>query len=128
VTKWVNVAGASAGAIIACYLATDHTADAPPLLRLRRLTGGARMTLSSYGVLSARMIATVREGAAETPHYQVHVVDDDGTRYRVAVNVQSAQAPSELLYLARGPRRRTCSIYLQADSPALREINFWVGE
>lgn len=27
VTKWVNVAGASAGAIIACYLATDHTTE-----------------------------------------------------------------------------------------------------
>ena len=27
VTKWVNVAGASAGAIIACYLAAGHNAD-----------------------------------------------------------------------------------------------------
>jgi NTE family protein len=27
VKRWVNVAGASAGAIIACYLALDHTAD-----------------------------------------------------------------------------------------------------
>src|SRR5712691_1112496 len=27
IKKWVNVAGASAGAIIACYLAADHDAD-----------------------------------------------------------------------------------------------------
>jgi uncharacterized protein YukJ len=58
------------------------------------------MTLSWYGVLSARVIDTVREGAAETHHYQVRVVDDDGRQYRVAVNVQAAQAPSKLPYLA----------------------------
>lgn len=34
------------------------------------------------------------------PHYQIHLTDAAGTDYRVAVNVQSQQAPSELLYLA----------------------------
>lgn len=57
------------------------------------------MPLRSYGVLSGRVIATRREGASDTPHYQLHVVDDAGTHYRVAVNVQSQQSPSELLYL-----------------------------
>jgi uncharacterized protein YukJ len=41
-----------------------------------------------------------REGAAhDTPHYELHVADDQGTAYRIAVNVQSQQHPSELLYL-----------------------------
>ena len=56
------------------------------------------MPLSSYGVLSGRVVATRREGASDTPHYQIHVVDDAGTNYRVAVNVESQQSPSELLY------------------------------
>lgn len=36
VTKWVNVAGASAGAIIACYLACDH--DAADIAKLMKET------------------------------------------------------------------------------------------
>jgi hypothetical protein len=31
------------------------------------------------------VIATRREGASDTPHYQIHIVDDAGTNYRVAV-------------------------------------------
>jgi uncharacterized protein YukJ len=57
------------------------------------------MALSSYGVLSGRVVATRREGGTDTPHYQVHLVDNAGTAYRIAVNVQSQQSPSELLYL-----------------------------
>src|SRR3954454_14840021 len=57
------------------------------------------MALSSYGVLSGRVVATQREDGADTPHYQVHLVDDHGAKYRIAVNVQSQQSPSELLYL-----------------------------
>src|SRR6188768_4287954 len=57
------------------------------------------MALSSYGVLSGRVVACRREGGSDTPHYQVHLVDDAGTAYRIAVNVQSQQSPSELLYL-----------------------------
>lgn len=57
------------------------------------------MPLSSYGVLSGRVVDTRREGATDTPHYQVHLVDDAGVHYRVAVNVLSQQSPSELLYL-----------------------------
>jgi uncharacterized protein YukJ len=57
------------------------------------------MPLRSYGVLSGRVIGTRREGNSDTPHYQIHVVDESATGYRVAVNVESQQAPSELLYL-----------------------------
>jgi uncharacterized protein YukJ len=57
------------------------------------------MPLRSYGVLAGRVVDTRREGASDTPHYQVHLVDDAGTNFRVAVNVESQQSPSELLYL-----------------------------
>ena len=59
------------------------------------------MPLSSYGVLKARAVDRLREGSSDdSPHFQIHVVDDDGTSYRIAVNVLSQLAPSELLYLA----------------------------
>jgi uncharacterized protein YukJ len=56
------------------------------------------MPLKSYGVLSGWVVATRQERAVDSPHYQVEVVDDGGTHYRVAVNVESQQFPSELLY------------------------------
>ena len=59
------------------------------------------MALRSYGVLQGRVVGRRREDASDSsPHYQMHVVDDAGTDYRIAVNVLSQQAPSELLYLA----------------------------
>ncbi|MBO1269467.1 DUF2278 family protein [Arthrobacter cavernae] len=57
------------------------------------------MPLKNYGVLAARAVDRRREGASDTPHYQIHLQDDGGTHYRAAVNVQSQQSPSELLYL-----------------------------
>ena len=63
------------------------------------------MPIRSYGVLSGRVVETRREGGTDTPHYQINLVDDAGTAYRVAVNVLSQQSPSELLYL-RGRRLR----------------------
>jgi uncharacterized protein YukJ len=58
------------------------------------------MPLKSYGVLVGRAIDARREsGAADTPHYQLRVADAGGTDYRIAVNVRSKEAPSELLYL-----------------------------
>ena len=55
------------------------------------------MPLKEYGVLVGRPIAK-KLGAGQSPHYQIHVVDDT-THYRIAVNVKSKLAPSELLYL-----------------------------
>ena len=60
-----------------------------------------------------RAVACRREGSRDSPHYQVHVVDDAGTDYRIAVNVLSQLAPSELLYLVDDdcphPVTRGCS-------------------
>ena len=55
------------------------------------------MPLQSYGVLKGRPISS-RTGAGQSPHYQIHVVDQT-TDYRIAINVKSKLAPSELLYL-----------------------------
>jgi uncharacterized protein YukJ len=55
------------------------------------------MALRSYGVLKGKAIE-VRLGAGSSPHYQVRIVDDT-TDYRIAINVKSQQAPSEVEYL-----------------------------
>ncbi len=55
------------------------------------------MPLTRYGVLKGRAIQR-RLAQANNPHYQVHIIDDD-TDYRIAVNVKSKLAPSELEYL-----------------------------
>jgi uncharacterized protein YukJ len=57
------------------------------------------MPLKTYGVLITRAVDTRREGAVDTPHYQIHLTDDRGTHYRASVNVLSQERPSELLYL-----------------------------
>lgn len=55
------------------------------------------MALKNYGVLKGRPISR-RLGAGSSPHFQIRVVDEAGTDYRVAVNVKSRLAPSELMY------------------------------
>jgi uncharacterized protein YukJ len=57
------------------------------------------MPLKSYGVLAGRAVERRREGATDSPHYQIRVDTADGTSFRAAVNVQSQESPSELLYL-----------------------------
>lgn len=57
------------------------------------------MPLNQYGVLVGRPLDRRREGSTDTPHYQIHVGTDGGEQFRIAINVLSAQAPSELLYL-----------------------------
>ena len=55
------------------------------------------MPLHSYGVLKGKAIE-VRLGAGQSPHYQVRLVDDT-TDYRIAINVKSQLAPSELEFV-----------------------------
>ena len=55
------------------------------------------MALKNYGILKGRPIDR-RLGFGSSPHYQVHLVDDDND-FRIAVNVKSKKSPSELLYL-----------------------------
>ncbi len=55
------------------------------------------MALKNYGVLKGRAIDR-QLGFGRSPHYQVRIVDD-ADNYRIAINVKSKLAPSELLYL-----------------------------
>lgn len=55
------------------------------------------MALKEYGVLKGRAISR-RLGSGSSPHYQIHIVDETGTNYRIAINVKSQLAPSELMY------------------------------
>ncbi|PBC60573.1 hypothetical protein BKI49_29170 [Streptomyces sp. Tue6028] len=57
------------------------------------------MPLKAYGVLITRAVDTRREGSVDTPHYQIHLTDDQDVHYRAAVNMKSQERPSELLYL-----------------------------
>jgi len=54
--------------------------------------------IPSYGVLKARPVAA-RRGTA---HFHIRVVAS-GVHFRVAVNVQSAEPPSEVRYIVRQP-------------------------
>ncbi len=55
------------------------------------------MALKQYGVLKGRAINKII-GQGSSPHYEVHLIDDT-TDYRIAINVKSNLAPSELMYL-----------------------------
>lgn len=55
------------------------------------------MPIAQYGVLCGRAIDR-QLGSGAKPHYQVHVIDGT-TDYRIAVNVASALAPSEVEYV-----------------------------
>jgi uncharacterized protein YukJ len=55
------------------------------------------MPLKNYGVLKGRPVDR-RLGTGQNPHFQIRVVDNT-TDYRIAVNVASQLAPSEVEYL-----------------------------
>jgi len=80
------------------------------------------MPLKSYGVLSGRAVDRRREGATDTPHYQVHVVTSDDTAFRLAVNVQSQESPSELLYLVDENLQHPLTAMLSGSADGFGEL------
>ncbi len=54
------------------------------------------MPLKNYGVLKGKAIDR-KLGSGNNPHYQV-LIDTNGVKHRIAVNVKSKLSPSELLY------------------------------
>jgi hypothetical protein len=62
------------------------------------------MPLEAYGVLSGTVVDH-RLATAANSHLQLHVVDGEGTHFRIAINVKSDLAPSELEYLIDPARR-----------------------
>lgn len=82
------------------------------------------MPIAKYGLLVGRPLHGV-PGRGSNAHYQIHAVDDT-TEYRIAVNVQSQLAPSEVEYLVdddfRHPitttlRNRTLGFYRLGSLP-----------
>ena len=55
------------------------------------------MPIQNYGVLKARPLQGV-QATASSPHYQILVVDENETKFRVAVNVESDNQPVDLQY------------------------------
>jgi NTE family protein len=102
VKKWVNVAGASAGAILACYLATGH--DAKDMVDLMKHTnfsefqdfpegseffGGGLNLLRKHGLARGEAFRTWFDGELDHATFKV-TKTPDGTDYRlklIAVDV-----------------------------------------
>jgi NTE family protein len=94
ITKWVNVAGASAGAIIAAYLATGHSADEMQKL-MARTSFAAFKDIGRMGRLGAIPNLMLRHGICRGKAFQdwfsheldratfAKVKSDDGKRYRL---------------------------------------------
>lgn len=78
------------------------------------------MPLKAYGVLKGRAIER-RLAQASNPHYQIHLIDDDAD-YRVAVNVKSKLAPSELEYLIDPSFRHPVTEVLGGLSPGFTAL------
>lgn len=55
------------------------------------------MSLNKYGVLKGKAV-DVMMGSGENPHYQIHIRDEEGVDYRIAVNIESQSYPSEVLF------------------------------
>ena len=80
------------------------------------------MALDRYGVLAARALETRREDGSETPHLQLHLVSTGGEHWRVAINVESRQAPSELLYLVEEDFRHPVTALLDGLASGWHEL------
>jgi uncharacterized protein YukJ len=56
------------------------------------------MSLKNYGVLKGKALET-KKGTGKSPHFQI-LVSDGQLLYRIAVNVESQESPSDVLYYA----------------------------
>jgi uncharacterized protein YukJ len=79
------------------------------------------MPIAKYGVLKGRPIAR-RLGSGSSPHYQIQVVDEHGVNYRIAVNVRSAVAPSELMFYIKSFFVHPLTELLAGTATGFREL------
>jgi NTE family protein len=117
IRRWVNVAGASAGAVIACYLATGHDADAmvkllsgTPFARFADFPGGRVLApvdlLVRHGMARGRAFETWFDDVLEGATF-ARVVADSGTDWRlklIAVDVTNQRLlvlPNDLTHYRR---------------------------
>ena len=78
------------------------------------------MPLKEYGVLKGRAIDS-RLGAGQSPHFQVHMIDDD-TDYRIAINVKSKLSPSELGYVVDDAFSHPVTEFLKSIDSGFHEL------
>src|SRR4249919_592482 len=86
------------------------------------------MPLTGYGVLRGKVIDRRREGSSDTPHFQIRVDDGDGVDFRIAVNVKSQSAPSELLYRLEDDFRHPITAGLEAFAPGWHDLPRAAGD
>lgn len=78
------------------------------------------MPIAKYGLLVGRPLHGV-PGRGTNAHYQIHVVDDI-TEYRIAVNVKSQLAPSEVEYLVDDDFRHPITAALRGRAPGFYRL------
>jgi uncharacterized protein YukJ len=78
------------------------------------------MPIAKYGLLVGRPLHGV-PGRGTNAHYQIHVVDDL-IEYRIAVNVKSQLAPSEVEYLVDDDFRHPITTGLRARQPGFYRL------
>jgi uncharacterized protein YukJ len=84
------------------------------------------MPIARYGLLIGRPLHGV-PGRGTNAHYQIHVVDDL-TEYRIAVNVKSQLAPSEVEYLVDDDFRHPLTAALRARQPGFYRLGHLPSE
>ncbi|HEV8395440.1 MAG TPA: DUF2278 family protein [Vicinamibacterales bacterium] len=80
------------------------------------------MPIAKYGLLVGRPLHGV-PGRGTNAHYQVHVVDDT-TEYRIALNVKSQLAPSEVEYLVDDDFHHPLTASLRSRAPGFYRLGF----
>lgn len=58
------------------------------------------MAIANYGLFKGRAISR-RLATGSSPHYQIHLVNEEGDHFRVAINVLSQTAPSEVMFYVK---------------------------
>jgi len=84
------------------------------------LEEGSKTMLDGYGVWRGHPIER-RLGAGSSPHYQVHVVDDQDD-FRIAVNVKSQERPSEVEYLIDDHFTHPVTDFLSSLAPGFKRL------
>lgn len=78
------------------------------------------MPLKNYGVLKGSIIDR-RLGSSQRPHFQLRVVENQ-RHWRVAINVKSAQAPSEVAYHVADPFEHPITAQLKDLAAGFHEV------
>ncbi len=58
------------------------------------------MPIANYGVIRGCPISR-RLATGSSPHYQIHLIDENGEHFRVAINVLSQTSPSEVIFYVK---------------------------